>query len=47
MNNIIKLSTVKLISQLLQPLAETGIFTISEKREIIAQLKSLAETGQN
>ena len=42
----IRLNTVKLIAKLLRPLAENGVLTISEEREIIAHLTHLAQKGE-
>ena len=44
--NPIRIRTIKLISKLLQPLAEEEILTVPEKNEIVAQLKHLAERGE-
>jgi hypothetical protein len=46
MKTIISISTVNLISKLLQPLAEAGMLSMVEKREIISQLKNLAKEGK-
>ena len=42
----IRKTTVDLIAKLLHPLAETGILSIPEEKEIVAQLKNLAKTGE-
>ena len=42
----IKPRTVKLIRRLLNPLTEEGVVDIEEEKEIIAQLKSLSEKGE-
>ena len=45
-NNIIKPRTVKLISKLLAPWTDEGVVSVPEKREIIFQLRYLADTGE-
>ena len=42
----IRKTTVDLIAKLLHPLAETGVLSIPEEREIVAQLRNLAKTGE-
>ena len=42
----IRSNTVKLIAKLLHPLAENGVLTIPEEREIIAHLTYLAQKGE-
>lgn len=42
----IKSTTVNLIAKLLHPLAEAGVLSIPEEREIVAQLRSLAKNGE-
>ena len=42
----IRKTTVDLIAKLLHPLAETGILSVPEEREIVAQLRNLAKTGE-
>lgn len=42
----IKGTTVNLIAKLLHPLAEAGVLSIPEEREIVAQLRSLAKNGE-
>ena len=41
----IKGTTVNLIAKLLHPLAEAGVLSIPEEREVIAQLRNLAKNG--
>ena len=41
----IRYQTVRLIGKLLHPLTESNLITIPEYREIIAQLKHLADKG--
>lgn len=43
--NPIRYQTVRLIGKLLHPLTESNLITIPEYREIIAQLKHLADKG--
>jgi predicted DNA-binding transcriptional regulator AlpA len=45
METIIRLRTVSLIGKLLRPLADAGLIMIPELREILANLKHLAEKG--
>ena len=45
MNTQIRPHTVKLIDQLLRPFASEGILSVSEHREIVAQLRHLATKG--
>ena len=42
----IKGTTVNLIAKLLHPLAEAGVLSIPEEREVIAQLRNLAKNGE-
>ena len=42
----IRKTTVDLIAKLLHLLAGTGILSVPEEREIVAQLRSLAKTGE-
>ena len=42
----IKGTTVNLIAKLLHPLAEAGVLSIPEEREIVAQLRNLAKNGE-
>ncbi len=42
---IIRKTTVELLAKLLRPLADRGVLSIPEEREIIGQLKYLAEHG--
>lgn len=42
----IKGATVNLIAKLLHPLAEAGVLSIPEEREVIAQLRNLAKTAR-
>ena len=42
----IRKTTVDLIAKLLHPLAETGVLSIPEEREIVAQLRNLAKNGE-
>jgi len=42
----IRKTTVDLIAKILHPLAETGMISIPEEREIVAQLRNLAKTGE-
>ena len=42
----IRPNTVKLIAKILHPLAENGVLTIPEEREIIAHLTYLAQKGE-
>ena len=42
----IKGATVNLIAKLLHPLAEAGVLSIPEEREVIAQLRNLAKNGE-
>ena len=42
---VIRKTTVELLAKLLRPLADRGVLSIPEEREIIAQLKYLAEHG--
>ncbi|OQA87835.1 MAG: hypothetical protein BWY31_00489 [Lentisphaerae bacterium ADurb.Bin242] len=46
MENMIRLKSVNLIAKLLHPLAENGVLSIPEEREIIAQLRNLAKNGE-
>ena len=41
----IRLQTVKLIGKLLHPLTESNLISVPEFREIVAQLKHLADKG--
>ena len=43
--NPIRYQTVRLIGKLLHPLTESNLITIPEYREIISQLKHLADKG--
>ena len=45
MNQLIRHQTVKLISKLIHPLTESNLISVPEYREIVAQLKHLAERG--
>lgn len=40
----IRKTTVDLIAKLLHPLAETGVLSIPEEKEIVAQLRNLVQT---
>ena len=42
---IIRPKTVKLLSRFIMPLTDEGLITVSEKNEIIANLKHLASRG--
>ena len=44
-NTPIRKATVDLIAKLLRPLVDAGIVSIPEEREIVAQLRNLAKTG--
>ncbi len=46
MKNSIRIQTVSMIAKLLHPLAENGVLSLPEEREIIAQLRNLAKTGE-
>ena len=46
MSILVRKTTVDLIAKLLHPLAETGTLSVPEEREIVAQLRSLAKTGE-
>jgi predicted DNA-binding transcriptional regulator AlpA len=43
---IIRPRTVKLLGKILRPLAEENLLTMPELREILAQMKHLADKGQ-
>jgi predicted DNA-binding transcriptional regulator AlpA len=43
---IIRLRTVKLLGKVMRPLAEENLLSMPELREILAQLRHLAEKGQ-
>ena len=45
LNTPIRKATVDLIAKLLRPLADAGILSIPEEKEIVAQLRNLAKTG--
>ncbi|MBS1371568.1 MAG: hypothetical protein HPZ91_16620 [Lentisphaeria bacterium] len=45
MNQLVRHQTVKLISKLIHPLTESNLISVPEYREIMAQLKHLAEKG--
>ena len=45
MNTAIRPQSVKLISKLLSPWTDEGIISVPEKREIITQLRYLADKG--
>ena len=47
MNTLIRPNTVKLISKLLAPWTDEGIISVAEQKEILSQLKHLAEKGEN
>lgn len=42
----IKSSTVNLLAKLLRPLTEAGVVSFVEEKEIVAQLRNLAKTGE-
>ena len=44
--HLIRPKTVKLISRLIRPLVDEGIIYVSEEKEIISNLKYLAEKGE-
>lgn len=43
---VIRPNTVTFLSKLLRPLTDAGAVSMSEEREIIAQLRSLSKTGE-
>ena len=43
---MITINTVNLIAKLLNPLADAGVLSVPEEREIVAELRSLAKTGK-
>ena len=45
MNQLIRHQTVRIISKLIHPLTESNLISVPEYREIVAQLKHLAEKG--
>ncbi len=47
MNTQIRFSTVKLLNRITLPLAEAGTLTMPEQKEIITQLKYLAQNGEH
>ena len=46
MNSHIHLRTVSLISKIIKPWVEEGVVSVPESREIIAQLRNLAQKGK-
>jgi len=45
-NKLIRVKTIKLLSRFLKILSDEDLLTVPEKNEIIAQLKNLAEKGE-